>query len=196
LRRTLEQVPNFRVVGEASTGAGAVSQAVESKPNLIVMDIHLPDMTGIEATRRILVAVPAIKVVILSADADRRLVDSALQAGASGYILKISVVDELICAIASVTAGRLYFSPEVSAGILEAYRHSLLSDPPKPVLTDRENHLLRLIAEGWRNKEIAAELKLSGNSISTYRARLMKKVGCSGPAELARYAVREGIAAP
>jgi DNA-binding NarL/FixJ family response regulator len=198
VRQTLEQQPNLRVVGEAATGATAVSQAEALRPDLILMDIHLPDMSGIEATRRILEAVPAVRIVIFSADALYPLVESALRAGAHAHILKGSAVDELIHAIELVLAGKLYLSPEANAGVVEQYRKSLVGKPipPKPVLSDRETQLLRLIVEGRRNKEIAEELKLSTNSIETYRVRLMKKVGCSGTAQLVRYAIREGIAVP
>ena len=162
------------------------------------MDLHLPDMTGIEASRRILVAAPTVIIIIFSADADRSLVDEALQAGACGYVLKTSVAVEFVHAIELVMAGKLYLSSEVSAGILEEYRKSLVgkSQMPKPLLSERETQLLRFIAKGRRNKEIAEELNLSANSIETYRARLKKKLSCSSTAELVHYAIRAGIAAP
>lgn len=173
-----------------------MSKAKALRPDLIVMDIHLPDMHGIEATRQILEAVPAARIVILSGDDDQALVDAALQAGARGFILKGSAVDELILAAEVVMAGKFHFSPEVSAGMVEAHQRSMVAGaaPSKPALSEREKQLLRHIVEGLRNKAIAIELKLSVNSIETYRARLMKKVGCPSPAELVRYAIREGIA--
>ena len=195
LRKVLEQHSGLVTVREAASGREAVSQAAASKAGLILMDIHLPDMSGIEATRRVLEADPAAKVVIFSADASRRLVDSALEAGARGYLLKKSAAEELIHALDSVLAGRVYLSAEVSAGILDDYRKSLAGES-KPSLSERQRQLLRLIAEGRRNKEIAAALKLTEHSVETYRARLMKKLGCSGTAELVRYAIREGIASP
>ena len=133
--------------GEAATGAAALSQAAELKPDLILMDLHLPDMTGIEASRRILVAAPTVIIIIFSADADRSLVDEALQAGACGYVLKTSVAVEFVHAIELVMAGKLYLSSEVSAGILEEYRKSLVgkSQMPKPLLSERETQLLRFI---------------------------------------------------
>lgn len=198
LRQTLAQQPGLTVVGEAATGAAAVKQALALRPELVVMDLHLPEVNGVEATRQILAAMPETKIVVFSGDADRPLVDSALEAGACAYILKQSVVEELLQAIHLVTKGKLYLSPEISAGILEEYRRSLVgeSGPAKPALSERERQLLKLVAEGRRNKEIAEELNLSANSIETYRARLMKKLGCSSTAELVRYAIREGIAAP
>ncbi len=196
LRQTLDKSPSLVVVGEASTGEEAVTKAKELRPDLIVMDIHLPNMSGIEATRQILHLVPSTKIVILSSDADQPLVDAALQAGARGYLLKGSDVDELIQAIEVVMGGKFHFSPEVSTGMVEAHQRLLIAkaEPSKPALSERDKQLLRFIVKGLRNKAIAVELKLSVNSVETYRARLMKKIGCPSPAELVRYAIREGIA--
>lgn len=196
LRQALSVHSNLTLAGEATTGAEAVGLARELTPDLVVMDIHLPDMSGIEATRQILKAQPSVKVLIFTGDANHTLVQEALQAGASGYVLKKGDVEELIHAIEEVMEGKLSLSAEVSAGVVEDYQRTLIgkSEPPKPVLSEREKELLRLIAQGCRNKEIAANLKLSPNSIETYRARLMKKLGYRNTAELVRYAIREGIA--
>ena len=195
LRQAMAQQPNFTVVGEAATGELALKLAQETKPDLVVMDIHLADMNGLEATRQILSVLPATKVVIFSGDDASALVEEALKAGAGGFILKKDSVDELIRAVHEVMAGKLCLSPELSAAIVEDYQKNLVGDvePPKPALSGREKQLLRLIAEGRRNKEIATDLKLSPNSIETYRARLMKKILCRSTAELVRYAIREGI---
>jgi DNA-binding NarL/FixJ family response regulator len=197
LSAAMAQQPNLTVVGQAPTGALAMKLARELTPDLVVMDVHLPDMDGIQAARQMLSAVPAIKIVIFSGDATRALVDDALLAGACGYLLKSSDFGELMRAIDLVMEGRLYLSPDVSAGILEDYRKRLVEGPgPKPSLTEREKQLLRLIAEGRRNKEIASQLGITTKSVETYRSRLMKKLGYASAAELVRYAVREGIAAP
>lgn len=198
VRQGVAQLPRLTLVGEASTGAQALKLAGELTPDLVLMDVHLPDMNGIELTRLMLKALPAIKVLIFSSDAGRALVDEALEAGACGYLWKSSVLEELTRAIDSVMAGKLYLSPEVSAGVLEDYRKSLVAEPEpsKPVLSERETQLLRLIAAGRRNKEIAAQLALSVKSIEAYRSRLMAKLGCASSADLVRYAIREGIAAP
>jgi DNA-binding NarL/FixJ family response regulator len=195
LRQAVEQHPNLTFAAEAASGAMALQRTAESKPDLVVMDIHLPDMDGIEATRQLLELHPSAKVIIFSADASRELVDRALQAGACGYILKKSVAEELLQAMQLVLGGKLYISPEVSAGILEDYRKALVGEtvPAKPVLTEREKDLLRLVADGKRNKEIAERLGLSAKSVETYRARLMRKLGCASTAELVRYAIREGV---
>jgi DNA-binding NarL/FixJ family response regulator len=198
LGRALEQQPDFVLVGEADTGANGVTETVRLRPDLVVMDIFLPDMSGIDATRQILSATPRVKVVVYSGDADRALVDGAIRAGAMGYVVKSSGADELIHAIGMAMAGRLYLSPQASGGILEDYQNGLLgrTKAPAQALTPRERQLLQLIAEGRRNKDIAANLKLSANTIESYRARLMKKLGYSSTAELVRYAVRKGIVDP
>jgi DNA-binding NarL/FixJ family response regulator len=196
LRQALSEHSNLTLAGETATGEEALNLARKLTPDLVVMDIHLPDLNGIEATRKILKAQPSIKVLIFTRDPNRKLVQEALQAGASGYVLKTGKVEELIHAIEEVMAGNLYLSAEVSAEIVEDYQKTLTGkvDSSKPVLSKREKQLLRLIAMGLRNKEIASELKLSPNSIETYRARLMKKVGYRNTAELVRFAIREGIA--
>jgi len=196
LREAVAGQPNLELLGEATTGAMALTLARELTPNLVMMDVHLDDMSGISAARRILNAQPTVKVIIFSGDGSRSLVDDALQAGVCGYVLKGSTADEVIRAIDVVMAGKLYLSPAVSAGIAEDHQKNLRreAEPTKPLLSEREKHLLRLIAEGRRIKEIAISLKLASNSVETYRTRLMKKIFCRSTAELVRYAIREGIA--
>lgn len=195
LREAVAQQPNFEVLGEASTGAMALTLTQELRPDLVLMDVHLNDMSGIFAARQIIDTQPAVKVMVFSRDGARALVDDALQSGVRGFVLKVSPVEEVMGAINMVMAGKLYVSPAVSAGIVEDHKENLRQEsvPPKPVLTEREKQLLRLIAEGRRNKEIAVSLKLAPNSVETYRTRLMKKILCRSTAELVRYAIREGI---
>ncbi len=195
-RQAVAQQPDLTLVGEAATGAEGLRLARELTPDLVVMDIHLPDMNGIEATRRMMGAGPSIKILIFTGETSRRFVDQALLAGACGYLSKAGALEELIHAITLVMEGKLYLSPEVNAGILEDYRKSLVEgpEPSKPCLSEREKQLLRLISDGRRNKEMAGQLGLSIKSIETYRSRLLKKLGCSSSAELVRYAIREGIA--
>lgn len=196
LRQALARHPQFIVAGEASTGANALKLTAELVPDLIVMDLHLPDMNGIEVTRQILRNQPSVRILVFSSDAARSAVDEALQAGACGYIWKQSASDELIRAVEMVTAGKLYLSPELSAGMLEDYRRGLAqeAEPAKPLLSTRDRQLLRLVVEGLRSKEIALQLGISPRSVEAYRSRLMKKLSCSNAADLVRYAIREGIA--
>ncbi len=199
VRQVLAQNPRFEAVYESSSGAEAIRLAPECRPDVALMDLHMPGISGIEATRSILKSCPAAKIIVLSGDADRLRVDSALQAGACGYLLKQSVLTELLIAIEQVMSGRLYLSPEISAGIISDYRRTLFDKDPgsiRPSISSREVQLLRLISNGARNKEIATELHLSPNSIETYRSRLMKKLGCTSTAALVRYAIREGIITP
>jgi DNA-binding NarL/FixJ family response regulator len=198
IRHAITAHPNFIAVGEAATGASTIEHVKRLMPDLVVMDIHLPDMDGLEAARQILAAHPAIKIIIFSGDPARSIVDRALQAGVCGYVSKCCPVEELMLAMATVMEDKLYLSREVSANILEEYRRSLAAElrPPKPALRDRQRQVLRLVAEGRRNKEIAVQLSISIKTVEASRSRLMKKLGCSSSAELIRYAVREGIAIP
>jgi DNA-binding NarL/FixJ family response regulator len=198
LRQTLAQQPGFSLVGEAATGQDALKLVRETQPDLVLLDVHLPDLGGLEISRRILAEHPATKIIIFSSDAARTLVDEALELGVCGYVSKTSSVEELISAISSVMAGKLFLSADVSEEILSDYRKSLGGEkaPAPPLLSDRERLLLRLIADGRRNKEISSELGLGIKSIEAYRSRLMKKLNCSSSAELVRYAVRAGIAKP
>ena len=197
LAQAIAQQPNCEVVGMALTGELGLKLALELTPDLVVMEIRLPFMNGLAATRQILSALPATRIVIFSGDAAGKLVDEALQAGARGYICKRGSAGDLIRAIGEVMAGRLCLSPELSSAILEAHQKNLIgeSGSSKQLLSKREKQLLRLVGEGRRTKEIAAQMKLSPNSIETYRTRLMKKIGCRGTAEMVRYAIREGIVA-
>jgi DNA-binding NarL/FixJ family response regulator len=198
LRAAVMQQASLTLVGEATTGPMALKLARETTPDLVVMDIHIPEMDGIETTRQMLALQPAIKVIMFSGETSRSFIDSALQAGACGYLSKTSALEELLQAIDAVMEGRLFLSSEVSAGILEDYRKSLAAvpEPPKPPLNDREKQLLKLVAEGRRNKEMADQLGVSVKSIEASRSRLMQKLGCASSADLIRYAIREGIAQP
>jgi DNA-binding NarL/FixJ family response regulator len=196
LRHVIAQQPNLTIVGEAPTGAAALKLAPGLAPDLIVMDLHLPDMNGIEVTRRMSSILPLVKVVIFSGDAARSNVDAALEAGARGYLWKQSATEDLIQAIQMVMAGNIFLSHEVNADILEEYQKGIGAEgqPPRRLLTQRDRQLMRFIVAGRRNKEIAAELTVTPKAVEAYRSRLMKKLGCSNSADLIRYAIREGIA--
>ena len=192
------QQPGLELAGEAATGEMGLKLAKELAPDLVVMDLHLPDIDGLVATRRLLLVLPSAKIIIYSGEISRAQVDESLLAGARGYLSKASTLDELFRAIGVVMDGKLYVCPEVGAGILEDYRKSLTDAPgcEEPTLSEREKLLLRLVAAGRRNKEMAAQLGVSIKSVESYRSRLMKKLACASSAELVRYAIREGIAAP
>jgi DNA-binding NarL/FixJ family response regulator len=189
--------PVLDVVGEAATGALAIKLAGELAPDVVVLDVQLPDMDGLEVSRLIMSAHPAMKLVVFSADVTRATVEQALRIGVCGYLSKASAVEELLQAIGWVMDGRLYLSADASADIVAEYRKGLTDGPAsaKPFLSERQEQLLRLIAGGRRNKEIAVQLAISIKSVEANRSRLMKKLGCASLADLVRYAIREGIAA-
>lgn len=193
-RLLVERHPELEVVGEAADGASALAAIREASPDLVVMDIHLPGGNGIEISSQALKEFPALKIVVLSADVDSDLVNQALRAGVSGYILKESAPEELPRAIEAVLAGKLYFSPEVANLVLQDYKRALTDAPRvRPELSEQERAVLRLLAQGQRMKEVAAELKLSVKTVETYRRRISQKLGCQSVAELTHYAIREGI---
>ena len=196
LRQFLAQQPDLVVTGEASNGGQALLLAAEVIPDIVLMDIHLPDMNGLEVSRKMLHEHPAIKIIIFSGDTTHSVVDEALRLGVCGYLSKTSAPEKVADAIASVMNGKLYLSPDVSSAILDGYRRGLSkgAEPAKPPLSEREKQLLRLVAEGQRNKQISNRMNITSRSVEVARSRLMKKLGCSSPAELVRYSVREGIA--
>lgn len=196
LRMLIADQPGMSVVGEAGDRDAALELIKNQPADVIVMDIHLPGINGIETSREILANHPGVKVVALSADPDLTLVNAALQAGVSGYLTKDCGPAELLQAIRSAIDGRIYLSPDVASVVVNDYMRGLgdRRSSSRPHLSEREQHLLRLVAEGKRNKEIAGILNVGVKSVETYRSRLMKKLGCASTVELTRYALREGIA--
>lgn len=196
LRLLIKEQADLSVVGEASSCQSALEMTRSLAPQIILMDVHLPGESGIEVSRQILAEFPKIRVVILSADADLSLVHQALLAGVSGYVTKTNGWEEVLRAIRTVLDFRLYLSPEVASAVVNDYRDTLNGKPAlgKPALSERERLLLKLVAEGKRNKEIALTLGVAVKSVETYRSRLMKKLDCASAADLTRYAIREGIA--
>lgn len=185
-RRMLEDDPALVVAGEASDGLEAVKCAHELRPDVIVMDCALPGISGIEATRRILEKHPSTAIVMLSMHAEDTLVRQALAAGARGYVLKSAMDLDLAGAVRRVAAGQTVLDPKVS-------RPSALRGEAGPGLTPRELEILRHIVDGKSNKEIAAELKLSANTIAVHRANIMDSLGIHKTAELVVYAIRNGL---
>lgn len=186
-----------RIVGEAASRQEALQLVRSLSPAVIVMDILLGGENGIEVSRQILAEFPSIKIIALSSESHLKLIHEALQAGVSAYITKSAAPEELMRAIAVVLDHRVYLCPEVANEVVNDYMNVLgMTTIPaaKPTLTDRERGLLKLVAEGKRNKEIAEALNIGVKSVETYRSRLMKKLGCASANELTRYAIREGIA--
>jgi DNA-binding NarL/FixJ family response regulator len=194
-RDVLNGHPGLIVTGEAGTAAQAMHQVQELSPDVVLMDIHLPDMSGLAAARLLHDASPALKIVVFSSDDDRALVDEALQAGALGYVLKTAGFMELISAVETVSQGKVYLSASVSSGIVEDYRKRVrhADSPARPLPSDRDQRLLQLVADGRRNKEIAGELGLSIKTVEANRSRLMRQFQCTNSPELIRHAIREGI---
>ncbi len=196
LRTLLEKNPGLSVVGEAGDGPGAVKKAQELAPDIVLMDISLPNLNGIEATRRILALRPQVKVIVLSMHSDPRFVREALTAGASGYLLKDSAFEELLTAVAAVAAGQDYLSPAIAHIVVAGcVRGSTAGDAAASVLTSREREVLQLLAEGRSTKQIALHLGLSAKTVETHRMQVMKKLDIHSIAGLTRFAIREGLVA-
>jgi two-component system, NarL family, response regulator NreC len=196
LRAALEHQPAFEVVGEASDGVQAASLAASLAPDVVVMDIAMPSLNGVEATRQIVGKQPGISIVILSMYSDETYVMRALKAGARAYLLKDSAFTDLIRAIESVTQGKSFFSPKISRILAEDYVRALQqkgSVDTYELLTPREREILQLLAEGKSNKEVATRLNLSLYTVETHRGRILQKLNLHSAAELVLYAVRKGI---
>ena len=191
----LSREPEFLVVGQIGDGDSTLKTVRREPPDLIVLDVHLPDMSGIEVARRILAVFPEVKVIMLTSDHSHESVHEALLAGVSGYVLKENASEELVRALRAVVAGQLYLCPEVSTEIIASYRRGQLPNisPPGPQLSAREREVLKRLADGLRTKEIAERLGVSAKTVETYRHRLMEKLQLTSVAELTRYAIREGI---
>jgi len=181
------------VIAEAPTVSSAWEKTQRYKPELIIMDIHLPDGDGIELSRRILGEFPETKIIILSAESHLGLIKEALQTGVAGYLMKENAPDVLTNAVTAVLAGKNYLCAEANAMILDDYKKKLKGESVKPVLSGQEMEVLRMTAEGLRMKEIADRLQVGVKTAETYRRRLLKKLGCAGTADLVRYAMREGV---
>ena len=179
------------VVGEAGSGKEAVDLAKALKPDVVVMDVTMPELNGIEATRRIREASPHVRVLALSVHRESVYVREIIRAGAEGYLLKESADTDLLAAVRAVAEGHSYLSPEVSGAILKDFRKHVTN--PVDLLTSREREVLQLIAEGKTNKDIAAALNLSIYTVDGHRTRIMEKLNLHSVGELVRFAVRHGL---
>ncbi|HUI77947.1 MAG TPA: response regulator transcription factor [Bryobacteraceae bacterium] len=196
LRLLLESQPEFSVTGEAADGRQAVDQAVATKPDVVVMDIAMPQLSGTDAAQRIKESLPGTAVVILSMHSDEGYVLRALKAGAKGYILKDSAEGDLIQAIKAVAEGKAFFSPEISRMLVEDYVREIRNrgmEDSYELLTVREREILHMLAEGKSNKDIATLLNLSLFTVETHRRNLQEKLNLHSVAELILYAVRKGL---
>jgi two-component system, NarL family, response regulator NreC len=193
--RTLIEKEGMEVVGEAENGRKAIKLAEKLMPNVIVMDVSMPDMNGIEATRKIIAGMPDVKVIALSMHSDRRFVLGMLEAGASGYLLKDCAFGELATAINQVSTGNTYLSPQIADVVVKGYLNKTTDSSVigGAILTSREREILQLIAEGLTAKEIAAHVFLSIKTIETHRRNIMQKLNTRSTAELTKYAIREGL---
>ncbi|HUV94936.1 MAG TPA: response regulator transcription factor [Anaerolineae bacterium] len=195
LRSLIEREPDMEVVGEAADGRRTVQLVRELSPDVVIMDVTMPHLNGLEATRQIVAEAPKVKVIALSMHSDSRFVAGMLRAGGSGYLLKDCAFEELVHAIRTVTANQAYLSPAITGIVVEDYVRRV---PPRElsafsVLTPREREVLQLLAEGQTTRGIASRLHTSVKTIETHRRHIMGKLDISGVAELTKYAIREGL---
>jgi len=190
-RMILSAHSDLEIVGEAGNGREAVELAATLRPDVVVMDVTMPELNGIEATRRLTAENPHIRVVALSMHKDSVYVREILRAGARGYLLKDSVADDLVAAVRAVAGGEGYLSPAVSNAVLDDYRKHVTN--PIDMLSSREREVLQMLAEGKTNKEIAVTLNLSVYTVDAHRGRIMEKLNVHSINELVRFAVRNGL---
>lgn len=197
LRSLVTNTPDMQVVGEAADGRRAVRSVKKAAPDVVIMDVTLPEMNGIEATRQLVADSPGLKVIGLSVHADQRFVAGMFQAGAAGYLLKDCAFEELVGAIRIVMAGRTYLGTGVADVVVGDYTRRL-KEPDSSVFTrisPREREVLQLLAEGRSAKQIAGKLHVSVKTVETHRGQIMRKLDIHSIAELTKYAIREGLTA-
>ena len=197
LRSLLEKEIDIAVVGEAGDGAALLELVERTAPDIAVVDVGMPGMNGIEATRRLLAARPVLKVIALSAYSDKRFVLEMLDAGAKGYLIKASAGDELPRAIRAIAQGQTYLCPEVAGTIVEAARGKSSPEVNAAAkLGQREREVLALLAEGKSSSEIAARMHIAASTVEVHRRNIMRKLDLHSVAELTKYAIREGLTSP
>jgi two-component system response regulator NreC len=193
LRALLAAQGDLEVVGEASEGAEAIRLCQALRPDVVVMDIGMPGVSGIDATFRIKRDLPAAKILILSMHDDQGYLRQVLRAGASGYVLKKAADTELLAAIRAAARGEVFLDPTLAKALVDEVMEPKAASGEPPALSDREREVLRLLAHGHTNQQVADRLCISVKSVETYKARLMEKLGLKGRAELVRYALHHGL---
>lgn len=193
LTALIEKEADFEVVGQAANGRQAVKGVRVQQPDVVIMDLSMPEMNGIDAASEILEEFPQCKIIILSMHADKRFVNGALQAGASGFLLKECAFKELNNAVRAVCNNQSYLSPQIAHLVIDNYRQQLKSESTAEALTTKEREVLQLLSEGNQTKKIAEKLHVSVKTIEARRRTIMDKLDISSVAGLVRYAIREGI---
>jgi DNA-binding NarL/FixJ family response regulator len=196
LRLLLENYPDFQVIADAADGRAAVALAAEHSPDVVVMDVAMPGLNGIEAARQISAKLPHTAIVFLSMHSDESYVLKALKAGARAYLLKDSAEQDLIGAVIAVSEGKAFFSPAISKMLVEDYMRQMQErqiEDSYDLLTTREREILQLLAEGKNNKDVAAILNLSLYTVETHRGHILQKLNLHSGAELILYAIRKGV---
>ncbi|MFO1521449.1 MAG: response regulator transcription factor [Kiritimatiellia bacterium] len=196
LKTLLERESDLQVVADVANGRLAVRKAEELRPDVVVLDVDMPELNGIEAARQLSAAHPRLRIVCLSMHSGARFVDAMLEAGALGYVLKNEAAKTLVTAIRKVAGGEVYLSPEINTGLVRRYvrKQPAAGGTAFTALSDREREVLQLIAEGASSKEISTKLGVSEKTVSTHREHIMAKLDLHNVADLTRYAIREGIA--
>ena len=193
LRALLEREADIKVIGEATNGKEVIKKTEALRPDIVVMDVSMPRLNGIEATQKITADHPDVRVVVLSMHAGEDYVKGMLRAGASGYVLKDAPANDLLSAIRAVAAGGYAIHPRVSGSVVAGFLKGIGVEEPVGDLTPREREVLQLIAEGMTNREIASHLRLSVKTVEAHRTAMMKKLELHGVAELTRWAIRRGL---
>lgn len=196
LRLLLQMQPDIEVVGEAANGRDAVQGVARSRPDVVILDVIMPELNGIEAARQILTDNPAVKIIILSMNSNSEHIFRAFEAGARGYLLKASAGSEVVEAVRAVYGGRRYLSQDISDTVIDEYvrqRKSAEADYPLALLSPREMEVLQLIVEGHAYADIAERLALSPDTVKTYRSRIMQKLGINDLPGLVKFAIVHGL---
>jgi len=193
IRALLDLHDDIEVVGEASEGKEAVEKVMELTPDIVIMDIVMPEMDGLEATRRIRKAMPKMKILVLTQYENKEYIFSILKAGASGYIPKKALGSELVSAIRTLWQGESFLYPSTATALIEYYLHRVNEEEPYDQLTAREREILKLIADGCTSREIADTLYLSPKTVLGHRSRIMEKLDIHNRTELIKYAIRKGL---